>query len=232
VDLRAQRVLVVDDLPEARTALEAMLKGMGMRVDLAESGPAALVCAQAADAADDPFGVVLLDWRMPQMDGVEASRRLNALALKHVPKCVLITAFDDNEVWEESQQAECKAMLIKPVTASTLHDTLVNVLQGDASSSPMPVPPSVAEHSLKQLYCGARILLAEDNRINQQVALELLRGAGLVADLAQNGIEAVEKARDQRYDLILMCRCRKWMAWKPPAQSVRCPGARTCPYSP
>src|ERR1700690_577379 len=138
------------------------------------------------------------------MDGIEATRRLKALVLKHAPKCVLITAFDDDQVWEESQQAECKAVLIKPVTASSLHDTLVTVLQGDAPPFPLPVSPSVAEHSLRQFYRGARILVAEDNLINQEVALELLREAGLEADLAQNGIEAGEKVREQNYDLILM----------------------------
>jgi CheY-like chemotaxis protein len=124
--------------------------------------------------------------------------------LKHAPKCVLITSFDDDQVWEESQQAECKAVLIKPVTASGLYDTLVTVLQGDAPPFPLPVSPSVAEHDLRQFYRGARILVAEDNLINQEVALELLREAGLEADLAQNGIEAVEKVREQNYDLILM----------------------------
>ncbi len=204
LDLDGQRVLVVDDLPEARAALEAMLNSLGLRVDLAESGPTALARAQQADIEDDPYAVVLLDWRMPQMDGLEVSRRLKALALKHPPKCVLITAFDDDQVWEESQRAECKALLIKPVTPSDLQDTLVNVLHGDREHFSLPVPASRAEHSLKQLYRGSRILLAEDNRTNQQVALELLRGAGLEADLAQNGIEAVERARDQHYDLILM----------------------------
>ncbi len=204
MDLGGQRVLVVDDLPEARAALEAMLNAMGLRVDLAESGQAALARVEQADAEDDPYAVLLLDWRMPHMDGLELSRRLTALVLKQPPKCVLITAFDDDQMWEESQRAECKALLVKPVTASDLHDTLVRVLQDDREHASQPVPASRAEHSLKQLYRGARILLAEDNHINQQVALELLRGAGLEADLAQNGIEAVQMAREQHYDLILM----------------------------
>ncbi|HYP67318.1 MAG TPA: PAS domain S-box protein [Thiobacillaceae bacterium] len=203
-DLHGHKVLVVDDLPEARAALEAMLKSMGLRVDLAESGEAALARAQAADAAGDPYVVVLLERRMPRLDGAEASRRLSALGLTHAPKCVLITAFDDDRAWEESQRAECKAVLIKPATASSLHDTLVNVLRGDAPAFPVAVTPSVAEHSLRHLYRGARILVAEDNPINQEVALELLREAGLEADLVYNGVEALQRVQERNYDLILM----------------------------
>jgi PAS domain S-box-containing protein len=203
-DLRGKRILVADDLAETRTAMEAMLKAMGLRVDLAESGAAALARIQETDAAGDPYAVLLLDWRMPLMDGLEVTRHLKALALKHMPKCVLITAFDADQVWADSQQTDCKAVLNKPVTASSLYDTLENVLQGDAPHISLPVPPSVTEHQLRQFYRGARILVAEDNPINQDVALELLREAGLEADLAQNGVEAVEMAREQNYNLILM----------------------------
>ena len=203
-DLRGQRALLVDDLPEARAALGTLLKAMGLRVDMAESGAVALARAKEADAANDPYAIVLFDSRVAKMDGVEATCRLKSLVLKHAPKVALITDFDDDPVREESQQAEYEAVLVKPVSASSLHGALVNVLQGDASPFPVPVPPSVAEHDLRQFYHGARILVVEDNQINQEVVIELLREAGLEADLAQNGIEAVERVQERNYDLILM----------------------------
>ncbi|MDS4021404.1 MAG: PAS domain S-box protein [Candidatus Competibacter sp.] len=206
--LRDRRMLLADDLPEARLALGRMLRGLGLRVEAVESGAAALSAIAAADAGGAPFDLVLMDWRMPELDGLETARRLFALPLIRPPVALLSTAYDEPGLRDAARQAGLHAVLIKPVTPSALHDILLEALTAPGDSDE---PPSVAvsattvlERTLAQRYRHARLLLAEDNPINQEVALDLLRAVGLTVDLAADGAEAVERTRQNAYDLILM----------------------------
>ncbi len=218
-NLRERRVLVVDDLPEARLALSDMLQAMGMRADIAQSGVVALSVIAAADARGEPFDVVLLDWRMPELDGLATAQRLAELTLARPPLLLLVTAYDDMELREVARQAGLHAVLAKPITPSALHNALLQVVSAlppaviAAHSIPVAglavgpatvvadTPPAAISQPSQQ---SPRLLLAEDNPLNQEVALELLRGEGFVVDLAENGLQAVEKARETAYALILM----------------------------
>ena len=205
VNLQGCRALVADDLAEARSALATMLRDLGLRVETAHSGEAALAAITAADQAADPFEVVVLDWRMPDLNGVAVAARLRMLALRTPPAHLLVTAWEHLMTDEEAQSGGFQAVLAKPVTPSGLYETLVGVLQ-EAGKPARLNPPSAsdAERTLTEGYRGASLLLVEDNAVNQEVAMALLRKLGLSVDLAEDGAQAVARAQQTDYDLILM----------------------------
>ncbi len=210
VAMSGLRVLLVDDLEEARLALACQLELLGLQVDLAVDGASALQRATAAQAQGRPYGVVITDWLMPGMDGVQTLAALRDLAGDTMPPSLLVTAFEEDEARRALRDAGLAGtvVLAKPVTASTLHDSLATALRS-AVPAPAPSPGSAApaEALLRSLVArgsGCRVLLAEDNLINQEVAAELLRSAGLALDIAADGEQAVALALDGGYDLVLM----------------------------
>ena len=181
------RVLVVDDNAAAREILQEPLSTVAARVDAVASGKDAIAAIQQHDAAD-PYDVVFMDWRMPGMDGLQASRHIKSdETLKHQPHIVLVTAFGREEVRDEAERLQLDGFLVKPITKSMIVDTLVNVF---AHTPEETMKAADGEHAIR--LRGARILLAEDNEINQQIAVELLEGAGATVTIAGNGREAVE----------------------------------------
>jgi signal transduction histidine kinase/DNA-binding response OmpR family regulator/HPt (histidine-containing phosphotransfer) domain-containing protein len=199
--LNGLRVLVVDDNATARGVMLDLLSCLPLRVDAVASGSEALTAVEQGDGKD-PYGLVLMDWKMPEMDGGETTRRIKShTGLGTVPRVVMVTAYGQDEVREETAEAGADGFLVKPVSSSKLVDLLVRLFApqtGEASAGPMK------PQEMDQPLSGARILLAEDNDINQQIAVELLEGAGASVDVAANGLEAVEKAGKEKYDLILM----------------------------
>jgi two-component system sensor histidine kinase/response regulator len=196
------RVLVVDDNPAAREILQEPLSSVAKRVDAVGSGKEAITAIQQHDASD-PYDIVFMDWRMPGMDGLQASRHIKSdETLKHPPHIVLVTAFGREEVREEAERLELDGFLLKPVTRSMIVDTLVNVFAYQQEDS---AATKEGEHST--LLRGARILLTEDNEINQQIAVELLEGAGATVKVAKNGREALEILSGPQpppFDVVLM----------------------------
>jgi two-component system sensor histidine kinase/response regulator len=202
-ELRDQRVLVVDDNETARTVLSEMLVMMTFRADTAASGERALQAVLKADSVGDPYRIVFLDWHMPPgIDGIETARRIRALDLKLRPHFVVITAYGRAEILQEVNKADIGITLVKPVSASLLFDAIMQVLGGRVS---VPETSKATEQGLLDFAGkGARILLVEDNEINQQIASEILQQAGLLVDTAGNGSEAVEAVQRATYDAILM----------------------------
>jgi two-component system sensor histidine kinase/response regulator len=200
--LRDLRVLVVDDNSAAREVMADALNGIAKKVDVVSSGAEAIAAVSQCDAAD-PYGVVFMDWRMPGMDGAQAARLIKEnQQLGHTPAVIMVTAFGRDEVREEAEKAQVDGFLVKPVTKSVLVDSLVTLF-GQAGAGEVPEPAKTNdEHGGK--IAGARILLTEDNEINQQIAVELLEGAGAHVQVANNGREAVEKIALAPYDLVLM----------------------------
>jgi PAS domain S-box-containing protein len=201
--LTGRRVLVADDLAETRAAICSMLSSLGLRALAVASGREALAAVKTADAAD-PFDVVLLAADLPERDGREVAIQLTGLSLQKSPRCVLVLASDSAHVNGAADSREDLPILTKPVSASSLHDCLLHALLQVANEPEADAVPSHAEGLLRSRYSGARVLLAEDNPVNQEVALSLLETAGLSVDLAVDGAQAVEAATETAYDLILL----------------------------
>ncbi|MFN8607929.1 MAG: response regulator [Vulcanimicrobiota bacterium] len=196
-DLRGRRVLVLDDNELSRGVLHEMLSAMHFDVRQAATGKQAL---QLAD--EGPFAIVFLDWRMPDMDGFEVARRLQALQPR--PKLVMVTAYGREEVLREAESAGLDAVLIKPVNASVLFDTAVRVLGGQVGEERVCAREHIDLSEELATIKGARILLVEDNELNQEVAVGLLCEAGLQVDIAENGQAALQKLEAGDYELVLM----------------------------
>jgi PAS domain S-box-containing protein len=183
------RVLVVDDNPAAREILEEPLSALVGQVDAVTSGSEAIVAIKQHDA-NEPYDIVFMDWRMPSMDGLLASRHIKSdETLRHQPAIVLVTAFGREEVREEAEHLQLDGFLLKPVTKSMIVDTLVNIFAEPEDRG--ATGTRTGSDQASQL-AGARILLVEDNEINQQIATELLEGAGAKVTVANNGRVAVD----------------------------------------
>jgi two-component system, sensor histidine kinase and response regulator len=196
------RVLVVDDNPTAREILQEPLSNLTSRVDAVASGKEAIAAIQQHDATD-AYDIVFMDWRMPGMDGLQTSRYIKSNeTLSHPPAIVLVTAFGREEVREEAERLQLDGFLVKPVTKSMIVDTLVNVFAAPGEDT------AAAQAGEETRLRGARILLAEDNDINQQIAVELLEGAGATVRIANNGREAVDILSNPDasgpFDMVLM----------------------------
>jgi two-component system sensor histidine kinase/response regulator len=195
----------VDDNDSAATVLVDMLQEMGFAVDAVSSGAAAIAAVQTQAALATPYEVVMMDWQMPGMDGLEAIQRLRALDLQPPPHAVLVTAYGREEVIQNAQAGEIPDLLLKPVGASLLFDTMVNALGHARTQDRRARAPGVssAMAALAPLR-GAHILLVEDNDLNQQVASELLQDAGFSVEIADNGLIAVAMVGNTAFDLVLM----------------------------
>jgi PAS domain S-box-containing protein len=204
-DLRGLRVLVVDDSETSRHILADNLRTMTFEVGLAASGEEALAELERAIGAGRPYELVLMDYKMPGLDGIETGRRIKGTGGKQkVPTLVMVTAYGREEVMTLARDAGFDGFLIKPVNQSVLLNTIMEVF-GRGSPRPRPTleAQSIRTDALTTIR-GARLLVAEDNEINQQVAREILESAGFLVDLAGNGREAIEKARSGQYDAVLM----------------------------
>jgi two-component system sensor histidine kinase/response regulator len=204
-DLAGIRTLIVDDNAQARAILAEMVGAFALRAESVASGEDAVREIATADA-QDPYRLVLMDWYMHPMDGLEASRIIKrGDRLKNIPKIVMVTAFGREDIREQAEKIGVDGYLLKPVNSSLLYDTLVDLF-GVAYEAQSSRAPRAAAH--EHDVAGIRILLVEDNELNQQVASELLESAGAIVTVANNGREAVNllTANDEppRYDIVLM----------------------------
>ena len=206
-DLRGRHVLVVDDNDNARQVMNEMLRSMSFAVDVVSSGREAVAAVEQADRDNVPYELVFMDWHMPAMNGVDACRRIQDLALAEPPHLMLVTAYGREEVFHQADDAGIRDVLIKPLNASMLFDSAMRVLHGSGGDGgELRAGGELTSSALQSLavIAGARILLVEDNEINQEVALELLRHARLDVDLAENGQVALDRLQANDYALVLM----------------------------
>ncbi|MES9857116.1 MAG: response regulator [Sedimenticola sp.] len=195
------KVLLVDDNPGAREILRDYLQRFDYEVSEADSGERAIAILHAST---EPFDLVLMDWKMPGMSGVEAARIIkHDEKLPKIPAILMVTAYDREQLRQEAMDVQLDGVLVKPISGSTLWDGIVNAM-GDA--------PRVLEQvvmgrpKVPASLQGAKLLLAEDNEINQALACEILRQAGIIVEVVDDGWQAVERlqATPGEFDGVLM----------------------------
>src|SRR4051794_22214684 len=205
-ELAGIRALVVDDNAQAREILTEALRAFALRADSVASGEDAIREIAAADS-EDPYRLVLLDWHMPGMDGLEASRLIKHNDhLRQIPKIAMVTAFGREDIRAQAEQIGVDSFLLKPVNSSLLYDTLVDLF----GVAWLEDQRSHVKTGKTQVHdaTGIRVLLVEDNDLNQQVATELLQSAGAVVSAVNHGGEAVKLLttgdQGRSFDVVLM----------------------------
>ncbi len=204
------KVLVVDDNDTYRFVMEGYLKEFGFDVELIESGAKAIkLLEETIKESHKPIDLIFMDWQMPDMDGIEASRQIQKLfGLKHMPKIILVTGFGREDIMKQVGDLDLDGFLLKPVTQSLLFNATMDAFDQETLHIPhQNRGPSVLPQGFDSIR-GARILLVEDNEINQQVATELLEGEGFFISIAENGQIAVDRVRESAdseiFDAVLM----------------------------
>lgn len=205
VSLSGVRALVVDDNPTGRTILIKRMTEWGMRVTSAEDGPAGIKAALGGIDGGDPFRIAVIDMKMPGMDGAALGTAIRAAERLADLKMVLLTSIDMHPGDARMSEIGFQACLSKPVLPTDLKTVLCRVLGTPDGRAPETGPFTVT-HSAAPRFAGrpARILLAEDNIINQKVALKSLQMLGLTADVVEDGGDAVAAAVSTPYDLVFM----------------------------
>ncbi len=203
-DMVGRRVLVVDDNESACQVLCDMLAGMNLQPEAVNSGAQALAAIDRAEIENHPFEIVFLDWQMPMMNGVDVARRIQGLTLRKQPRLVLVTGYGREEVLKSAEEAGILDVLIKPVSPSLLFEGVMRALGQSAAPAAAEPRSTIGPLVSAADFGGARILLVEDNELNQEVACDILRDAGLIVDVAFNGQEAVDKVQAHAYDGVLM----------------------------
>jgi two-component system, sensor histidine kinase and response regulator len=200
--LRSRSVLIVDDSEHARLSLVGMLRRNGLEARDVASGEEALTALAGRSQAGRPFDLVLMDWRLPGIDGIETSRRIKASkSLSNIPAILMVSAFDRDEVMGQLNGLELEGFLISPVAESQLLDTIGRIFgarpDGDGSGLQ-------SERGNAARFTGRRVLLVDDNDFNCDIAGEVLAELGISFTVATNGRAAVDLVAAQAFDLVLM----------------------------
>lgn len=194
--------LVIDDSPGARQIFRHLLLALGLPCHAVASGSEALAEMARANGAGDPYQLLIIDWKMPGLDGVETLHRLQQSgALQDAPKIVMTTAFDQDELRNTLGDARIDAILAKPVTPSSLFDCIIEALHADGEGD-KPISAKAPANTVH--FSGQRVLLVEDNDVNRELAEEMLSTVGLRVDTVENGQQAVDLLAEKTYDLVLM----------------------------
>ncbi len=190
------RTLVVDDNASSRDYLSKTVESLGATTAAASSGPEAITELEKED-----FDLILMDWKMPGMDGLEAAQKI--MQNQHIhpkPKIIIVTAYGREDVIKKIKDSQIDGLLIKPVSPSTLLEAMIQALEISRFTKPSSELQAVSLDAIR----GAKVLLTEDNDINRQFAQEMLQHEGIVVETAVDGLEAIEKVKSTRYDVILM----------------------------
>ncbi|WP_321495171.1 response regulator [uncultured Desulfobacter sp.] len=202
--LTSLHILIVDDNDSSRDILTRQLSSCNATCDQAHSGEAALTMLKQMDE-HDPYDLVLMDWRMPGLDGIETARLIqNETRLAHLPTIIMISAYDRLQIHKAVKDLKLAGFLAKPIMPSTLHNAILRAMGHKTIESDLSAnSPEKVTTAIDKLR-GARVLLVEDNEINQELAMELLVNHGIQVDCAFNGQQALERLGQQHYDGVLM----------------------------
>jgi len=202
VDLVGLPVLVVDDNPTNRRILGEMLRHWGMRPELAPSGAEAITTLQEADRRGVGFGLLVVDAQMPGMDGFTLVQRLRQQTDLRKITIMMLTSAGQRGDAARCRELGIAAYLVKPIVQSQLFDAVLNVLA--TKDQQLHEVPLVTRHTLREARQNLRILLAEDNVVNQVLVCRLLEKHGHSVVVANNGRNAIEELEKEKFDLVLM----------------------------
>jgi CheY-like chemotaxis protein/HPt (histidine-containing phosphotransfer) domain-containing protein len=205
--LLGARILIVDDNPSARQILVGMARALGMRAESARDGAQALDMLAREDAHDDPYHLVLIDWKMPGMDGVACLRAIEQARFRQrAPAVLMVTGFGADELKQQLAQDRMAlgAVLTKPVAPSSLLDACCAALGRAAPGKPRTMQRDETLQANQAKLRGARVLLVEDNAVNQELARTLLGRAGIVVTVVEDGQQAIDVLAAETFDGVLM----------------------------
>lgn len=195
-ELQGARALVVDDNADTCMSVSKMLREIGMRPDWTTTGKESVIRAKESVEQEDEFKAYIIDWMMPDMNGIETVRRIRMVIGDSTP-IIILTAYDWTDIEAEARAAGVTAFVSKPLFMSDLRDVLTRPMH--------PVKSDEVEQ--KKQFEGKKILLVEDNELNQEIAVEILKENGFLSEVANDGTVAVEKMKNAapgQYDVILM----------------------------
>ncbi|MGB3691512.1 MAG: response regulator [Spirulinaceae cyanobacterium] len=198
--MAGKHLLIVDDNATNRKILTMQAQSWGMSSRAASSGQKALELLQKGET----FNLAILDMQMPAMDGLTLGRKIHNLPLNYHLPLVMLTSIGKPEIVAESQKANFAACLNKPIKQSQLYNILAKILGGQVTKISQPRPETITIDSELASQHPLNILLAEDNLVNQKLALTILEKMGYQADVVVNGIEVIAALKKQSYDLIFM----------------------------
>ena len=197
---QGQRALVVDDNPTAREILQHQLQSLQWQTTAVSSGEEAL-----AQIRQQSFSLVLIDWQLPGINGIETAQAIRqSPPSREMPRLLLVTAHGREELWSRAEEVGFAGMLIKPTYPAQLQQTLQQILSEHSNAQAEGQSHRAATELKWSLLRGATLLLVEDNPLNQQLTIELLRPYQLKVDVAHNGQEALQVLQQRSYDLVLM----------------------------
>ncbi len=197
-ELKGLRALVADDDFNSCSSVTKMLSTIGMRPDWTTSGKEAVLRVKLAEEQNDEYAVFIVDWLIPDMNGIEVVRRIRGIIGEEKP-IIILTAYDWSDIEEEAREAGVTAFCSKPIFLSELREILESPFTAQSAEK------RVSEE--EPSFAGKKIFLVEDNELNQEIAVEILQEAGFVMDVADDGAAAVEKlkaAEPGQYDVVLM----------------------------
>ncbi len=203
-DLGGLKALLVDDSESARMVLEEMLSGFGFEVLVAKDGQEAIDIYNKEDASGKPISLMVVDWMMPGMDGLELVQRIKQAHGSATPSVVMVTAYGVDKIKEAAGLSLIDAYMLKPINPSTLFNTLNGALNAKNTIAPAEIQQVDFVDAFHLQLQGVRVLVVEDNDINLELSIDLLMDVGIVTDFARNGLEAIEKVTENTYDVVLM----------------------------
>jgi two-component system sensor histidine kinase/response regulator len=202
--IAGMRALLVDDSDSARIVLEEMLTSFGFEVMMTDNAKEAIEIFEKENEANRPLSLLVVDWRMPGMDGLQLVAELRKKEGQAVPSVLMVTAFGVDTVRQAAKEKLIDGFLLKPINPSILYDTINSILHlGEKRVLDKSKDINVIENYRAALI-NSRVLLVEDNDINLELAIELLRDVGIEPDFARNGREGWEKVKENTYDCVLM----------------------------
>jgi len=202
-NIKGMHALLVDDSESARMVLNDMLTSLGFEVTIAKSGAEAIEKYEK-HSEKEPFSLLVVDWQMPGMDGLELVHELKKQHAGDIPAVLMVTAYGLDTVRKAARDNEVDGLIIKPVNPSALYDSVNKILQLGKKKVAAHKEQKQNDSDHASYLKGKRVLLVEDNEINMELALELLKDVGIECDSAWNGAEAIEKLKESSFDLVLM----------------------------